>query len=321
MTGLIIHQGELIALKNAVELWADARTDADSQRRADLLRDKATVVLGFFDYVNIHPLSVTSSCVKDWRDHLEGRGLATTTIYAMVSRLSSFYTWLMSDPDFAAQIRTNPVELARPKAPRAYQGEKTKALTDYEMRALLNVVKARRDVIGKRDYALLRLYFATGLRRAEIIGLRWKDFQVEAVATITTLNKGGEWQTRQIRDEATVQAVFDYLEASGRLATIQDDDPLWTSHDRANVKPGAPLTSHAFAKNLKSYAAQAGLGHIHLHQTRHTFARIVAEESGSLVDTQAALGHKDADTTRVYVERVGVKQDKSSGYMADRMDG
>lgn len=318
---VISHDGQQIALENAVSLWADASTDANSRRRADLLRDKATVVLDFFDYVKIHPLGVTSSQVKDWRDHLEGRGLAPTTIYAMVSRVSSFYTWLMSDPDFAAQIRTNPVELARPKAPRAYQGEKTKALTDYEMRALLNVVKARGDVIGKRDYALLRLYFATGLRRAEIIGLRWQDFQVEAVATITTLNKGGEWVTRQIRDEATVQAVFDYLEASGRLATIQDDDPLWTSHDRANVNPGGPLTSHALAKNVKRYAAEAGIGHVHLHQTRHTFARIVAEESGSITETQTALGHKDADTTKVYVERVGVKQDRSSGYMADRMDG
>jgi hypothetical protein len=42
------------------------------------------------------------------------------------------------------------------------------------------------------------------------------------------------------------------------------------------------------AQNLKRYAAEAGITHINLHQTRHTFARIVSEETGSLVETQDA---------------------------------
>ena len=46
--------------------------------------------------------------------------------------------------------------------------------------------------------------------------------------------------------------------------------------------PEDMLSSHGFVKRLKGYAKVAGLEHLHLHQTRHTYARIVMEESGSI---------------------------------------
>jgi integrase len=96
---------------------------------------------------------------------------------------------------------------------------------------------------------------------------------------------------------------------------LGSERPLWTRHDRAG-RPGAPLTSHAFAVNMKRYAREAGIGNFHLHQTRHTFARLVAERTGSIIETQDALGHKNAATTRVYVRRVAVKRDKHSEQIA-----
>lgn len=56
---------------------------------------------------------------------------------------------------------------------------------------------------------------------------------------------------------------------------------MWTRYDRAGV-PGAPLSSRAFVENLKAYAKQAGLSHIHLHETRHTYARYVLTGPESL---------------------------------------
>jgi site-specific recombinase XerD len=94
---------------------------------------------------------------------------------------------------------------------------------------------------------------------------------------------------------------------------------LWTRHDRAG-RAGAPLTSHAFAKNLKHYAREAGIEKIHIHQTRHTFARLVSEETGSLAETQEALGHKNLATTRAYVQRIAVRRDKHSEKIARLFD-
>ena len=113
-------------------------------------------------------------------------------------------------------------------------------------------------------------------------------------------------------------ALTDYLSAAGRLRALKTDMPLWTRHDRAG-KPGAASTSHAFARNLKLYGREVGLGNVHVHQTRHTYARMVAEETGSITETQDALGHRYASTTKVYVQRIVVKRDKHSERISSRL--
>lgn len=114
------------------------------------------------------------------------------------------------------------------------------------------------------------------------------------------------------------RALPDYLESCGRADALKSGRPLWTRHDQAGP-PGAPLTSHAFAKNLKRYAREAGIEKIPIHQKRHTFARMVAEETGSIVETQDALGHRNLRTTRVYLTRIAVKRDKHSRAITSRL--
>jgi integrase/recombinase XerC len=249
--------------------------------------------------------------------------LQPATIYARISRLSSFYTWLMNDPQLAGEITSNPVLLARPKAPRAYQGESTKALPDENVRALGAVIKAKADagsVTAKRDYALFLFYMVTGLRRSEVIGLRGSDIEEEqgGVFVLGGKVKGGDYVERELCDSEAQEALKEYLRASGRPGLLGKKAPLWTRHDRAG-KPGAPLTSHAFAHNLKLYAAEAGIKEIHVHQLRHTFGRMVADETGSLDEVQEALGHRNRSTTRVYVQRIARKRDKHSRRISERL--
>ncbi|HEX8145026.1 MAG TPA: hypothetical protein VF553_20840 [Pyrinomonadaceae bacterium] len=147
-----------IALRSAVTLWAETTTDGSSDRSHDLRRDKVMVVLSFFGFVAKHPAEIMPGDVQRWRDELESRGLKQNTVYARVSRLSSFYRWLMKDPVLSPYVTTNPALLARPKRPKPYQSGSTKSLTDEEMNRLLASVKARADagsMTAKRDYALL----------------------------------------------------------------------------------------------------------------------------------------------------------------------
>jgi integrase len=99
---------------------------------------------------------------------------------------------------------------------------------------------------------------------------------------------------------------------------MQPCDPLWTRHDQAG-EPGEPLSSHSFAANLKRYARKVGIEHIHLHQLRHTYARLVADQTGSIGATQDALGHRNRSATRVYVQAVAVKKDNHSKGILDRL--
>ena len=97
---------DLDALCVAADVWAAATTAVDSPRRHDLRRDKARMVIAFFAFSERHPAAVTALEVQAWRIALEGRGLAAETVYAYLSRLSSFYTWMLRDAP--AVITTNP---------------------------------------------------------------------------------------------------------------------------------------------------------------------------------------------------------------------
>ena len=312
-----------VSLRNAVSLWADATTDGGSARRADLRRDKTQAVVSFFNFVVMHPAEVLPADVQRWREELEARGLKPNTVYARVSRLSSFYRWVMKDPVLGQHVHINPALLARPKCPKPYQTGSTKSLTDEEMGRLLRSVKAKADagsIVAKRDYALLLLFFLTGLRRRELISLRGEDIELKEKGIILKYRrKGGKYGAREVLGEDAVEALVDYLKSSGRVNVPQSGRPLWTRHDRAG-RAGAPLSSHSFVKNLKAYAAEIGIKHIHLHQTRHTFARIFSEDSGSMIETQDALDHEHVGTTRSYVQTIAVKKDRFSGSIRSRME-
>ena len=321
--GLIpVQRIDEIALRNAVALWAETTTDGSSDRCRDLRRDKTLAVLSFFGFVAKHPAGVLPGDVQRWRAELESHGLRQNTVYAEVSRLSSFYGWLMKDPVLGPHVTTNPALLARPKRPKPYQSGSTKSLTDEEMNRLLASVRSKADggsVSAKRDYALLLLYFLTGLRRRELISLRGKDLEIKEKGLILKYRrKGGKYGAREVIDAEAVEALIDYLRSSDRMNVFESERPLWTRHDRAG-RVGAPLSSHSFVKNLKAYADSAGIKHIHLHQTRHTFARILSEDSGSMIETQDALDHEHVSTTKAYVQTIAVKKDKFSNSIRSRL--
>src|SRR5205085_8487285 len=124
-----------------------------------------------------------------------------------------------------------------PRRPGSYQSKSSKAYTDEEMNALLATVKKEADkgsVKAKRDYALLLIYFLSGLRRREVISLRGSDVELrDGGMVINYVRKGGRYQGRELAEPSAVRALKSYLEASGRGNVLGTERPLWTRHDRA----------------------------------------------------------------------------------------
>ena len=182
-TEALIPAGQAVdlALLNAIHLWAAATTDAESACRLDLLRSKRQAVSSFFAHSGKRPDEVTALDVKSWRDVLEGKRFKPATVYARISRLSSFYAWVMRDPALGRFITSNPAQNARPKCPKPYQTESSKALDDEQIGALMRTVRekaATGDVVGKRDYALLLFFITTGMRRQDL-NSTWKcNFEI-----------------------------------------------------------------------------------------------------------------------------------------------
>lgn len=309
-------------VEQAILLWAEATTHAETRERAERVHDKQQIIRAFFTCAQKHPGEIGLEDVQAWRAVLQRKGKSENTIYSYLSRLSSFYEWLRLHPQLREQISANPVTLVRPAAPRPYQTEKTKAWTDVEMNDLLDVIERAAQSGSKhalRDYAVTLFYLYSGLRRNEVFGLRGCDIEFEEEGLVVRYQrKGGKMQRREVSHPDVRSALLAYLRASDRLSILKTPAPLWTRHDRAG-KAGAPLTSRSFANNLKKYAAQAGMSRVNIHQTRHTYARIIFEDTGDLIETQSALDHENLATTRVYVETVAVKRDKHSDRIAKRM--
>jgi integrase len=241
---IVAGRGGDLALQNAIHLWAAATTDAESACCEDLLRSKRQAVSSFFVHAGKHPGEVTALDVKSWRDALEGKGFKPATVYARISRLSSFYTWVMRDPALGQFITSNPAHNARPKCPKPYQTESSKALDDEQISALMRVViqkAAAGDIVGKRDYALLLMFITTGMRRQEVIGLRGSDLELRKDDLIVRCRvKGGDYvdatrQGRTSRRAALVALLLKKLEGvCARCGNREDSYPSDAPHVRAD---------------------------------------------------------------------------------------
>jgi len=311
------------AITTAIDMWARATT-RDGDRLEDLLRDKARIVSHFFAFVGKSPQFVTPQDVAAWLDELREHGttgepFSASGVYAAASRVSSFYRWLLKDDALRGMVAHNPVELARPPAPKAY--ENSQALSDDEVDALLEVVRTKAnagDLPALRDFAMLMFYLTTAHRREEVNRLKWKNVKRNGVLQVEFTVKGGDRQW-EVVEPVCYLALEAYLRATGRLDDMTPDAPLWTAHDRSGRTTGAPLSSHSFSKNLKAYASAAGLGAIHVHQLRHTAARIAGDESGDMGAVQNMLGHKNQQTTKIYLPRITTKKNPLGAAIVRRL--
>ncbi|HKX27656.1 MAG TPA: tyrosine-type recombinase/integrase [Blastocatellia bacterium] len=311
------------ALRNAVELWARSTTRSSSPRSRDIHRDKQNAVRSFFAGAGKEPAQIVPGDVTAWVDEMKRRKLAETTIYTRISHLSSFFKWMMKDRLLGHHLRSNPVESAFPKAPKPYQTRVPKSLGAKQVESLLKTVNAKArtgDLTSLRDYALLMLFLTTGMRRSEVLGLKGRDIRlVKGKILIRSRIKGGDDSDREVDNPKAFAALRNYLQRGRRLTLLGTDEPLWIRHDREDHPP-RPLSGWSFVQHLKAYAKEAGIGDLHLHQLRHTFAGMVATHSGSMSEAQEALGHRHLSTTSHYVRSLEVKKDRFSRYVIEAFE-
>jgi integrase len=319
---------DLLMLTKAAGTWADSSTNHDLDRARDVVRDKLRVVRLFFAYTEKEIYKVTPPDVQAFQNWLETeRHLSARTINNYCSHLSGFFEWLLKLPELSQYLQFNPVRAARRKSAEPYQSQGTRSLSDEALRDLWRVMERKRktgDAASVRDYAIFRFLAATGDRRAEILSLRGRDIEILRKGLIYySRKKGGGRVGKTILDKDVVKALLDYIRASRRKEkdVIGCDVPLWLSHDFARAvrqDTNKNLSGQAFAVRMKKHAFEARIYNFHLHMIRHTFARIVSEDTGSLSDTQEALGHKNQKTTRIYVARIEIKSDAHSSRLKNR---
>ena len=211
------------------------------------------------------------------------QGLAPKSLQRLLASIRAFYKFLEGE----GETKRNPaVGLRAPKAPKRLPD----TLDADQMARLLQIEGDDTDTV--RDRALMELLYSSGLRLAEIIGIRLHDMDL-AEGLVTVTGKGNKTRIVPVGGHAR-RAVTAWLNVRVQHAKPEDQTLF--------VGPrGGPLSPRTVQARLKQWGIKQGVAQgVHPHLFRHSFASHVLESSGDLRAVQELLGHANISTTQIY---------------------
>ena len=223
-------------------------------------------------------------------------GLSTSS----VRRIRSVLAQAIDQGIRWGMVNRNAATLAR--APRMAR-EEGRTLTPEQARSFLKVLE------GHRHQALYALMLSTGLRRGEVLGLMWKDFD----PTLGVLKI-----RRQLKREGGALIASDTKTKSSRRSInvpeqmmpmimeqkefqsadhLQLGDAWVNSGSIFTTKLGTPIEPRNLLREFKGLCVQAGLGDWHLHELRHSAASLMLANGVKLQVVSEVLGHSSIRMT------------------------
>jgi integrase/recombinase XerC len=192
-------------------------------------------------------------------------------------------------------------------------------LSEREMNALLDAPSAD-GPFGRRDRAILELFYASGLRLSELVGVDVDDIDL-ASRRVRVLGKGGKERIVPF-NMSTARALREYLKDREQFARFAARDPRVASgvesairSPRSAIRPrpsrpasplflnyrGGRLTARSVDRLVRRYVAvtSSRMG-ISPHALRHSFATHLLQRGADLRAIQEMLGHARLSTTQRY---------------------
>ncbi|MDV7099707.1 site-specific integrase [Gordonia amicalis] len=170
----------------------------------------------------------------------------------------------------------------------------------------------RAHVESDRLYALWLLTLC-GLRRSEVLGLRWSAVDFEA-GTVSILSgrvivpgQGTvEGDPKSARSRRMLPVPTDVIAALRSFRAAQASErlvigPMWPDTGLVAVNPdGSPIRPETYSAEFARQAKAAGVPVIRLHDVRHTAATMMLDSGNTVSATAKWLGHDPGMTLRVY---------------------
>jgi integrase/recombinase XerD len=219
------------------------------------------------------------------------RRLSSESLYLEIAALRAFYRFAEAEKLLSANVAEN---LSLPRRWKRLP----KALTSQEIERLLNP-EAPETPQSLCDQAILELAYASGLRLAELRGLRLEQLHLDA-GFINVVGKGNKERVVPVGRKA-VAALERYLTA-GRPHLVTPRSPASVFLTRRGT-PFAPVTLWL---RVKQRVRRAGIArNVTPHMLRHSFATHLLEHGADLRVIQELLGHASISTTEVYTHIAG----------------
>ena len=226
---------------------------------------------------------VDSQHVRVFAARAHAGGLAPRSVQRRLSAVRGFFGYLVREGAAAS----NPaVDIRAPKAAKRLPG----TLDVDQITQLLQIPGD--DSLAVRDRAIMELFYSSGLRLAELVGLALTDVDL-ADRTVRVLGKGAKTRIVPVGRKAC-EAIRLWLKERAALAEL-DETALFVGRN------GERLKSRAIQLRIAHWARRAGLpARVFPHLFRHSFATHLLESSKDLRGVQELLGHADISTTQVY---------------------
>jgi integrase/recombinase XerC len=243
------------------------------------------------------PADLDMTSVRSHVADLNRAGKARSSVARKLSALRTFVKYLrreeLIDHDPTAMAvapkrdQTIPVHLSEPEIARLIETPSTG------------------DPLGRRDRAILELFYASGLRLSELVGIDLEDLNLSG-RMVRVMGKGGKERLLPfnqsaltalkawMKDRAVILGSREPAAGSRKKSTVVKD-PLFINYR------GTRLTGRSVDRLLRRYVAQCStrMG-ISPHALRHSFATHLLQRGADLRAIQELLGHSRLSTTQRY---------------------
>jgi integrase len=268
-------------------------------------------------------MDISEADVRRWWRSLHDPGrpggvMSNRNANAVLAALRSLLSWGIAE----RLIDTNPATGIRKH--REGPPDKAPFYTVEEVWALVRAAerlhremaadprRRERAAASRHDATIFLVAAFTGLRRGEVISLRWRDMDFTRRSLYVVENVSAGVDARVKDDEGrTVPMPTMVAEALARLRfdAARDDDLVFPSTLGRKLDPDALSSRFRLARDA------AELRPLRLHDLRHTFGSLAVDGGASLVQVKEWMGHSDIKTTMRYLHT------KSRSRDADLLDG
>lgn len=224
--------------------------------------------------------------IRSWVVFLIDSGVSNVSVNRKIASLKAFYKFLLK----TKQIEISP--LAKHKAlktPKKIQVP----FSEDELNLVLNQIVYKEGFEGVRDKLIIDLFYTTGIRRAELIGLQLSSVDLSG-GVLKVLGKRNKERIIPMLDVISLQ-IKKYLTLRSGLNVIVDENNLFLLSNGNKI-------SESFVYRLINYYFSNVSEKVKKspHMLRHTFATHMLNRGADLNSIKELLGHSSLASTQVY---------------------
>jgi len=245
----------------------------------------------FFEFLQSEfgdlPLTgITPSFVRSWLACLKGGGMESKSINRKISALKSFFKFLLKSGDLPVSPMTAVISPKNKKRLPQYVDEKG-------ISVLFDHVTFPDNWQGKTERLILQLFYHTGMRQAELVGL--KESQIDrSNSQVKVLGKGNKERVIPVNNEL-MNLIREYTLAKRSNFETFDDQYVLVN------KAGRQMYPKLVYNIVKQYLSLVTtIEKKSPHVMRHTFATHLMNNGADINAVKELLGHSSLAATQIY---------------------